>query len=73
MVRIAISTLTAVLFLQVAFAQSPFKNKKDEKFYNKIDNFYVEGEYEKILDNEEALLTYVEGREDTVAAVMNFF
>ncbi len=73
MVRIAISTLTAVLFLQVAFAQSPFKNKKDEKFYNKIDNFYVEGEYEKILDNEEAILTYVEGREDTVAAVMNFF
>lgn len=73
MVRIAFSTLLTLFCLQLAMAQSPFKDKKDQKFYTKIDNFYTNGEYEKILDNEEAILTYVEGREDTVAAVMNFF
>ncbi|WP_421874204.1 CHAT domain-containing protein [Marinoscillum sp.] len=73
MVRIAFSTLLTLFCLQLAMAQSPFKDKKDQKFYTKIDNFYNNGEYEKILDNEEAILTYVEGREDTVAAVMNFF
>ena len=73
MVRIAFSALLTLFCLSAIHAQSPFKDKKDEKFYKKIDKLYVNGEYEKILANEEAILAYVEGRTDTVAAVMNFF
>lgn len=73
MVRIVLSTLTIVFCLGAAIAQPPFKDKKDKKFYTKIDGFYNNGDYQKILDNEAAILTYVDGREDTVAAVMNFF
>ena len=73
MVRIAFSSLLTIFCLGVLMAQTPFKDKKDKKFYDKIDKLYNNGDYEKILDNEEAILTYVDGRQDTVAAVMNFF
>lgn len=73
MVRISILTLLIVACVATAFAQSPFKTKKEEKFYNKINDYYNNGDYEKILDNEEEILAYAEGRNDTVAAVMNFF
>ncbi|WP_258100003.1 CHAT domain-containing protein [Marinoscillum pacificum] len=73
MVRIAFSSLLTILCLGMLMAQTPFKDKKDKKFYDKIDKLYNNGDYEKILDNEEAIITYVDGRQDTVAAVMNFF
>ncbi|MEQ8470345.1 MAG: CHAT domain-containing tetratricopeptide repeat protein [Marinoscillum sp.] len=73
MVRISILTLLMLAFVASSFAQSPFKTKKEEKFYNKINDYYNNGDYEKILSSEEDIMVYVAGRNDTVAAVMNFF
>ncbi len=73
MLRIVFSTLLSVCCLGSLLGQSPFQDKKDKKFYTKIDKLYNGGDYQKILDNEEEILSYISGRSDTVAAVMNFF
>ncbi len=50
-----------------------FANKKDEKFYNKLDNASLDYDYGVILDNEEKATATFLYNEDTVAAnVYNF-
>ena len=49
MVRIAFSALLTLFCLSAIHAQSPFKDKKDEKFYKKIDNSMLTVSMKKFL------------------------
>lgn len=68
-------SILIILFLVggSVFAQSPFKTKKEEKFYEKINSYYEKDDLEKIISNENAILDYAKGRKDTVEAAMYFF
>lgn len=54
-------------------AQSPFENKKAEKLYNKLDGYYQNYDYDKILDKEEDITTTFLNRGDTLDALMLSF
>ncbi|RED94061.1 CHAT domain-containing protein [Marinoscillum furvescens] len=73
MTRVLFSSVLLLLISAALHAQSPFKTKKEQKFYEKINKLYENGDYEGILDKEAEIIAYSAGREDTVAAVMNFF
>ena len=53
-----------------AFSQYAFESKKAEKLYYKLDDAYLDYDYNTILDQEEAIKEYFLGKEDTVAANM---
>ena len=56
-----------------AFSQYAFENKKAEKLYYKLDDAYLDYDYNTILDEEENIKSYFLGKEDTVAANMYSF
>lgn len=53
-----------------AFSQYAFESKKAEKLYYKLDDAYLDYDYETILDEEETIREYFLNKEDTVAANM---
>jgi len=70
MARYTLITLFS-LICAVSIAQSPFKNKKDQKFYEKIDGWY-EVERDKIIKSEDEILEYAANHKDTVGTFMYF-
>ncbi|MFT6868010.1 MAG: CHAT domain-containing protein [Cyclobacteriaceae bacterium] len=75
MIRISLSSLTLILLFIVcpATAQYQFDNKKAEKFYGKLDGYYLNYEYDKILKSEAEMLSTFEAKQDTVSATMYSF
>lgn len=68
--------LQTALFLAIctsAFSQYAFENKKAEKLYYKLDDAYLDYDYNKILDEEETIKEVFLSKEDTVAANMYSF
>lgn len=66
--------IALILVVGVLHAQdAPFKTKKEQKFYEKINNYYINDELSKIIDAEDKILPYADVRLDTVGAVMYFF
>lgn len=51
-----------------AFSQYAFENKKAEKLYYKLDDAYLDYDYNTILDEEESIKELFLAKEDTVAA-----
>ncbi len=56
-----------------AFSQYAFENKKAEKLYYKLDDAYLDYDYNTILDEEETINEVFLNKEDTVAANMYSF
>lgn len=56
-----------------AFSQYAFENKKAEKLYYKLDDAYLDYDYNTILDEEETIREVFLNKEDTVAANMYSF
>lgn len=54
-------------------AQSPFENKKAEKLYNKLDGYYQNYDYGKILDKEADITATFLNKGDTLDALMLSF
>ena len=63
--------IKATLFVLLStslFAQYQFESKKAEKLYYKLDDAYLDYDYETILDNETLATETFLSKEDTVAA-----
>ncbi|WP_258103002.1 CHAT domain-containing protein [Marinoscillum sp. MHG1-6] len=75
MVRIAslISGFILICTLTPSLAQYKFESKKAEKLYYKLEGYYDNYEYDKILKNEESIQSFYLDRKDTLAALMNSF
>ena len=58
----------AVFLLISSSLMAQFASKKDEKFYYKLDDAYLDYDYTTILDNEEKATETFLSSEDTVAA-----
>ena len=62
-------TIYATFFTLITLASAAqFASKKEEKFYYKLDDAYLDYDYQTILDNEEEASTTFLVREDTIAA-----
>lgn len=64
------------LFLSLGFcvnAQYVFDSKKAEKLYNKLEVYYEEADYEKILDSESDIESFFTYKQDTLTALMYSF
>lgn len=59
-----------ILISSSAIAQYQFENKKAEKLYNKLEKYYEDYDYERLLEEEEILLATLATREDTLTALM---
>jgi CHAT domain-containing protein len=70
--RLLHTTIALVLSLSIS-AQYAFENKKVEKFYFKMENAWLDYDYQKILENEEEIKATFLYNEDTVAANMYSF
>ena len=75
MIRIVPIIVTLVLLLAAvpSFSQYKFDSKKAEKFYKKLERYYENYEYEKILESEAAITQNFLNKKDTVAALMYSF
>lgn len=74
MIRFFLSSLVLFLILIVpATAQYKFDNKKAEKLYNKLEDYYANYDYEKILKNEADIKVMYLNKKDTLAALMYNF
>ncbi|MFY0605455.1 MAG: CHAT domain-containing protein [Cyclobacteriaceae bacterium] len=56
-----------------AKAQYQFESKKAEKLYNKLEEYYEYGEYDKILKSEGDITTMFLTKKDTLGALMHGF
>ena len=70
--RISIS-LIFVFVISNVHAQYDFGNKKFEKLYNQLEEYYEDYDYEGIVDSEEQILGYTESRQDTLTATIYGF
>ena len=74
MKRLQVSiTLFSILLTSSALAQYDFGDKKFEKLYNKLEEYYTDYDYEGILEKEDEILGYVESRQDTLTATIYTF
>ncbi len=75
MIRIVSLIFTLVLLTAAlpSFSQYKFDNKKAEKLYNKLETYYENYEYDKILKNEAAITSSFLNKKDTLAALMYSF
>ncbi len=67
---------TSLLFLLICFgasAQYVFESKKAEKLYQKLEEYYAEGSYDKILENEADIQSLFLTKKDTLGALMYSF
>jgi CHAT domain-containing protein len=55
------------------FGQAPFANKKEEKFFQKLEKYYAKYDYENILKNEAEIRSTFFTRRDTLAARLHTF
>lgn len=70
--KILHTTFALILSLSIS-AQYAFESKKHEKFYHKIEDAWLDYDYQKILDSEEEIKSTFINKEDTVAANMMSF
>lgn len=70
MVRYLTYTLLILVSSSAALAQYQFENKKAEKLYKKIEKHYGEYNYDGILNEEEAILSSLATKKDTLAALV---
>ena len=63
-----LKTIVLIVISTTTFGQYAFQDKKAEKLYYKLDDAYLDYDYETILDNEEAAKVAFLSNEDTVAA-----
>lgn len=61
-------SIALLLSSLLTFGQDLFENKKEEKFYFKLEEAYASYDYDMFLDNEEEIKTTFLSREDTIAA-----
>lgn len=73
MIRSLIFTLLVGLSSVAAQAQYVFESKKAEKLYLKLEEYYAEGSYDKILENEADIETLFLNKKDTLGALMYSF
>ncbi len=62
------TTLSTVLMLSVIICSAQFSSKKEEKFFNKLDDAYFDYDYATILENEDKIKELFLNRSDTVSA-----
>ncbi len=68
--------LTSLFFIVAAFglkAQYAFDSKKAEKLYLKLEEYYDEADYDKILDAESDIESFFFTKQDTLTALMYSF
>ena len=70
MYRYTIPVIFFLFSLTAAQAQYDFSNKKAEKLYLKMEEFYSSGNYETILENEDKYLETFETKKDTLSALV---
>ena len=68
-----VSSVILIMIVHVASAQYDFGNKKFEKLYYKLEEYYEDYDYEGIVDSEQDILGYVEPKSDTLTATIYGF
>ena len=69
----AITLLIIICASLKAMAQYQFDSKKAEKLYNKLEEYYADGDYGSILDNEDKIDELFLSKKDTLGALMLSF
>ncbi|MEQ8581944.1 MAG: CHAT domain-containing tetratricopeptide repeat protein [Marinoscillum sp.] len=73
MTRLYIFALLVLTCFGSALAQYQFENKKAEKLYEKLEQYYAEGDYEGILKSEGQITDLFLNKQDTLGALMHGF
>ncbi len=71
MKRLILFYASFLCFSITSFGQYVFDSKKAEKTYNRMEEYYAEGDYGAILDNEETYLKLFGDKNDTLNALVN--